>query len=216
MKNIFYGSIIVFIGFACGSDAEQQQRDTLDIRQVQQPRTFIGELITYEDRDEFLECQTQTAYPIAGGEDLGLMKKTYLSMGLGEGTTVLAEFEGYVAQQVRIDSEESYLVLMVNKFINLNSVQNCSDVGIRVIEDSLFIQIAGELENISYMYQDSVIRAVSIEPGMRLDKILTSEPMEIAFQAYLMAKGKLSRRQVLEQEDSLQTVMDVYELLKRE
>jgi len=216
MKYKICGCILIWISFACGSGAEQQQGETLDIRQVQQPRTFIGELIMSEDGDEFLECQTQAAYPVVGGEGLVLMKKTYLSMGLGGESTVLAEFEGYIAQQVRIDSEESDLVLMVNKFINLNPVQNCSDVSIRVTEDSLFIQIAGELENISYMYQDSVIRATSIEPGMRLDKILTSEPMEIAFQAYLMARGKLSRRQVMEQEDSLQTVMDVYELLKRE
>ncbi len=215
MKQYVYLVIWVLCLWSCGARDKEDNGSTLDIRQIQQQRLFVGEYTMDTSLHRFMECQTQTEYPIAGGEGLKLMQKMFVSMGLDRGTTILAEFEGYVAQQIDIDSESSDMVIMVEKFIHFDPALNCGDIGIKVTQDSLFIQIARELENISYMYQDSVLRAQDIEPGMKLNDILDSEPMEVAFQAYLMAKGGLSRREVLEQVDSLHTVLDVYEILKR-
>jgi len=209
--------ICLAVGLFCGCNEDNATASSGDftIRQLQNPRRYIGEFWIDSLEGYFVECQSQMEYPIVGGPEENLLKKTYISMGERAGAHMLAEFDGYLAQRVRIDSAEMDQVLMVNELVHLDPIQDCRDVGGDIMQDSLFVMITREMENISYMYEDSVTRAESIRPDTPLDILLSSEPMQLAFQAFLMAKGGLSRREVMEQEASLQTVLDVYKLFKR-
>ncbi len=204
---------LLFVG--CGSHGDSSEEGNLAVRQVEAPKVYQGEYAWEAGKGTFEECRTGKRYPVGGGKADKELKRTLFSIDPGQATGALIEVEGFLAQQLEADSGWTGLVFMVEKLLDLDIQQTCSDVGIPVTQDSLFIQIAQEMELLSQMYLDTPFQASAISPDMPLSSIIRTESMQLGLWAFVMARTGLSQRQMMEKSDSLQTVWDVYELVER-
>ena len=207
--------LICFLFVGCGSNGDSSIEENLAIRQVEAPKVYQGEYAWEEGEGSFVECRTGKRYPVGGGKADKELKRTLFSIDPGQATGALIEVEGFLAQQLEADSGWTGLVFMVEKLLDLDIQQTCSDVGIPITQDSLYIQIAQEMELLSQMYLDTPLQVSAISPDMPLSSIIRTESMQLGLWAFIMTRTGLSQRQMMERSDSLHTVWDVYELVER-
>lgn len=86
---------------------------------------FVGEFRYMADAALFRPCDSERGMPVTGPAYLDL-ERTYLEVRPGPGEPVLAELEGYIVEQPRMEGEGTERALAVTRVILLDPSLSCA------------------------------------------------------------------------------------------
>jgi hypothetical protein len=86
---------------------------------------FLGEFRYMADAALFRPCDSERGMPVTGPAYLEL-ERTYLEVRPGPGEPVLAELEGYMVEQPRMEGEGTERALAVTRVIGLDPSRSCA------------------------------------------------------------------------------------------
>ncbi len=83
-------------------------------------------MFTYmADAARITECMTGRSYPVAMAGDYRALEQAYLAARPRPGGTLLASFEGRIAEQPRLEGTGTQSTVLVDRFINVWPGENC-------------------------------------------------------------------------------------------
>jgi copper homeostasis protein (lipoprotein) len=112
MKNILLLVIISTIS-AC-SQSTNKENDFLK-----------GQFSYFADAAIFIDCETNTKYPVAKEGDYLKLEQEYLKNVENGGEKVLVELKGKIEERNKIEGEGKRNFLVVEKFLNITPNKSC-------------------------------------------------------------------------------------------
>jgi uncharacterized lipoprotein NlpE involved in copper resistance len=112
MKRILL--ILVVITISACSQSKNKENDLL-----------TGQFSYFADAAIFIDCKTNTKYPVAKEGDYLNLEMEYLKTVENGGERVIVELNGKIEERKKIEGEGKTNFLVVDKFLNILPNKNC-------------------------------------------------------------------------------------------